>query len=192
MSKLDLKDRKILYELDLNARQSDSDIAKHVRLSREATRYRIANLVAGGYINYFMTIVNTMKLGFEWYRTFFKFQNLDAKTEQDIIVWLSDRVSWVVKVEGRWDLNTGVFVRNAYEYRDFINQFLLQFRNYIADYEVSIVTRMWHYHRDYLLDRSSKDINFDRMGFDEGTDYTPIEIDRAEYDYSRRCSRTRE
>ena len=68
---LDLKDRKILYELDINARQTDKEIAKKVGLSREAVRYRIDKLLKDGYINYFITILNSMKLGFEWYRTFF-------------------------------------------------------------------------------------------------------------------------
>ena len=35
MEKLDLKDRKILYELDLNCRQSNAQIGKKVGLSRK-------------------------------------------------------------------------------------------------------------------------------------------------------------
>ena len=41
MDKLDLKDKKILYELDLNARQTDNQIAKKVGMSRDSVRYRI-------------------------------------------------------------------------------------------------------------------------------------------------------
>lgn len=63
MDKLDLKDKKILYSLDLNARQTDNQIAKEVGLSREAVRYRINKLVKESYIHYFITILNTMKLG---------------------------------------------------------------------------------------------------------------------------------
>ena len=76
MDELDIKDRKILYELDLNARQTDSEIAKKVGLTRDSTRYRINRLIENGHINYFMTLLNSMKLGYDWYRTFFKFQNL--------------------------------------------------------------------------------------------------------------------
>jgi len=82
IKRLDLKDRKILYQLDLDARQTDSQIAKKVGLSRDAVRYRIAKLLEEGYINYFMTVLNSMKLGFEWYRTFFKFQNMTVKKEE--------------------------------------------------------------------------------------------------------------
>ncbi|MBU0460744.1 MAG: winged helix-turn-helix transcriptional regulator, partial [Nanoarchaeota archaeon] len=113
MDKLDLKDRKILHELDLNARQSDSEIAKKVGLTRDSVRYRIKKLEDQGYINYFMTLLNSMKLGYNWYRTFFKFQNLSVEKEQEIINWLKERASWITKVEGIWDLNTGIFVKNV-------------------------------------------------------------------------------
>ena len=42
--KLDIKDKKILYELYTNARQSNNSIAKKIGLSREAIDYRIKNL----------------------------------------------------------------------------------------------------------------------------------------------------
>jgi DNA-binding Lrp family transcriptional regulator len=179
--KLDLKDRKILYELDLNARQTDSQIAKKVGLSRDSTRYRIERLQKNGYIKYFMTILNSMKLGFDWYRTFFKFQNLTLKKEKEIILWLNKKASWVVKVEGVWDINTGIFCKNVYNYRDIINEFLLRFSKYVEKYEVSIVTRMWHYHRDYLLDKKEKSSKPDLMGFDSKEDYKIEKVDKIDY-----------
>ena len=39
--KIDLKDRKILYELDLNSRQSNSTLGKKVGLSKDIVNYRI-------------------------------------------------------------------------------------------------------------------------------------------------------
>ncbi|HJX50583.1 MAG TPA: Lrp/AsnC family transcriptional regulator [Candidatus Nanoarchaeia archaeon] len=181
MEKLDLKDRKILYELDLNARQTDKEISRKVGLSREAVRYRINKLVTEGYINYFMTILNSMKLGFEWYRTFFKFQNTTIEKEEEIINWLKKKASWITRVEGIWDLNTGIFVRNVYEYRDIINEFLLKHSKYIEKYDVAIVTRMWHYHRGYLLDKQLKNSECSVMGFDERGNYEPEKIDKIDY-----------
>ena len=181
MNELDLKDRKILYELDLNARQSDSEIAKKVGLSRDSTRYRINKLIENGYINYFMTILNSMKLGYNWYRTFFKFQNLSLEKEKEIIEYLKKRASWITKVEGIWDLNTGIFVRNVYEYRDLINEFLLKYSSYIERYEVSIVTKEWVYHKDYLLSKKYKTSKPILMGFDKQTKYEIKTIDETDY-----------
>ena len=181
MEKLDLKDRKILYELDLDARQTDKEIARKVGLSREATRYRIQKLIDEGYINYFMTILNTMKLGFDWYRTFFKFQNVNLQKEKEIIDWLKEKASWITKVEGKWDLNTGIFCKNVYEFRDIINEFLVEFSEFIERYEVSIVTRMWHYHRDYLVEKKNKTSKAEIMGFSSRKDYKIEKIDEIEY-----------
>jgi len=181
MDKLDLKDRKILYQLDLNARQTDSEIAKKAGLSREAVHYRIEQMLKKGYINYFMTILNSMKLGYDWYRTFFKFQNLTIKKEEEIIAWLKQHASWITKVEGKWDLNTGIFCKNVYEFRDIIDQFLLEYNEYIESYEVAIVTRMWHYHRDYLLDKEQKTTHAEIMGFANKEKRQTETIDKKDY-----------
>ena len=181
IDKIDLKDRKILYELDLNARQTDKGIAKKVGLSREAVRYRIEKLVNLGYINYFMTLLNTMKLGFEWYRTFFKLQNVSLEKESEIIEWLKKHASWVTKVEGKWDLNTGIFCKTVYEYRDLINEFLIKYSAYIERYEVAIVTRMWHYHRDFLINKKINTSKAEVMGFAKAEDYSSEKIDEMDY-----------
>ena len=181
MDDLDLKDRKILYELDLNARQTDSEIAKKVGLTRDSTRYRINRLIENGYINYFMTLINSMKLGYNWYRTLFKFQNLTLEKEKEIIDYLKERASWISKVEGIWDLNTGIFVRNVYEYRDLINEFLLKYSSFIERYDVAIVTREWTYHRDYLLNKKQKTTKPLLMGFDFQKEYNTQTIDKTDY-----------
>ena len=64
---LDEKDRKILLELDKNSRQTDSEIAKKVRLSKQITNYRIQNLKKKKIISNFYTVVNAGNLGFNSY-----------------------------------------------------------------------------------------------------------------------------
>jgi DNA-binding Lrp family transcriptional regulator len=55
MLKIDLKDRKILYQLDINSRQSYSQIAKKVGLSKTVLVYRINRLKEKGVIRKFYT-----------------------------------------------------------------------------------------------------------------------------------------
>ena len=50
MFKIDVKDRKILYQLDLNSRQSLTTIGSKVRLSKTVVQYRINRLVKNGII----------------------------------------------------------------------------------------------------------------------------------------------
>ena len=181
MTELDLKDKKILYELDLNCRRSDSEIAKKVGLSRDSVRYRIKRLVDEEYINYFMILINSMKLGYVWYRTYFNFQGISVKKEQEIINWLKKRVSWITKVEGSWDMNTGIFCKTIYEYRDFINEFLEKYGNDIEEYKVSSITRFWHYHRDYFLEKKNKNTTFALMGYSSNEEYIEEKIDKIDY-----------
>jgi len=75
MAALDTKDRKILYELDLNSRQSFSRLAKKVGLSKDAVRYRITSLEEQGVIQRFHTVINVSKLGFISFRIYMKFYN---------------------------------------------------------------------------------------------------------------------
>jgi len=61
MENLDLKDRKILYYLDINSRQSNSDIAKKVGLSKEVVNYRIKRLEKEGIIKGYYTVLDFYK-----------------------------------------------------------------------------------------------------------------------------------
>jgi len=72
MYKLDLKDRKILYELDLNCRQSNAQIGKKVGLGRDVVAYRINHMQEEGVIKNFWTAINTFKLGYYVFRIYIK------------------------------------------------------------------------------------------------------------------------
>ena len=76
MEKLDLKDRKILYELDLNCRQSNTQIGRKVGLSRKVIEYRIKQMEEDGIIKNYWTEFNTFKLGYNCYRIYINFQDV--------------------------------------------------------------------------------------------------------------------
>ena len=76
MEQIDLKDRKILYELDLNCRQSNAQIGKKVGLSKEVVTYRIKRMEDEGVITRYWTAIDTMKLGYYIYRIYISFQNI--------------------------------------------------------------------------------------------------------------------
>ena len=60
--KLDLKDRRILYELDSDSRQPCSKIAKKLGTSTEVVNYRIKRLEEENIITHYLIIVNLSKL----------------------------------------------------------------------------------------------------------------------------------
>jgi len=74
MYKIDLKDRKILYELDADCRKSNTYIGKRVGLKKDVVAYRIKRMQDEGIIRNFWTAVNTFKLGYQVFRIYINFQ----------------------------------------------------------------------------------------------------------------------
>ncbi|MFA5527961.1 MAG: winged helix-turn-helix transcriptional regulator [Peptostreptococcales bacterium] len=136
---LDLKDRKILYELDLNSRQPNVAIGKKVFLSKDSVSYRINKLIENKIITGLITRINATKLGYSFYNVFLKYQNIDLVVENELVKFIltHNQIGWVVNVLGNWDL---VFVYWAESEEDFFNfwhTFISKFGTYIYDKEIS-------------------------------------------------------
>ena len=58
---LDLKDRKNLYHLDLNCRQSNTQIGKKAGLSRQVVEYRIKRMEEEGIIKGYWTNIDAYR-----------------------------------------------------------------------------------------------------------------------------------
>jgi len=79
---LDKKDKKILYYLDFDSRQTLSQLAKKVGLSKQVIDYRIKSLVKRKIISQFYTVINISKMGYGQYKFYFKFQNVNLKKKK--------------------------------------------------------------------------------------------------------------
>ena len=67
---LDNLDKRIIYELDLNARATVSEIAKKVRKSKETVNFRLNRLLDHQVIKGFVTIINTQKMGWFYQKVY--------------------------------------------------------------------------------------------------------------------------
>lgn len=161
---LDLKDRKILYELDLNARQTDSEIGKKVGLKREIVNYRINRLIRIGVIKGFVTILNDYALGYRTYRIFVRFKNLTEEKEEKIVSYIKNKAKWLVKVRGRWSFNFTVITNDLYALEDFIKNIKEKFPKEFAELNFSIITRVYNYRRGYLIGKKIDKSKYEIMG----------------------------
>lgn len=152
--KLDIKDKKLLYELDLDSKQSFNQLAKKLRISKNAIGYRIHNLVENGLIKNFQTILDLGKLGFTVYRMYLKFQNTTPEKELEIIEFLKQRkiVTWLVSVEGDYDLALTITTKSVREMNALWRDLLSDFINYLDKRNISILTNISYFSRAYLLD----------------------------------------
>jgi Lrp/AsnC family leucine-responsive transcriptional regulator len=151
--KLDLRDRKILYELDLNSRQSFNELARKVRLSKTAVLHRINNLKKEGIIKQFHTIIDTGKLGFIGFRLYISLQNTTPKKKKEIIGFFNKNklVSWVVSIEGDYDIGVLILTKSIKEMNDFWKEFLENYVNYTKERLLTIMTKVSYFSRAYLL-----------------------------------------
>jgi len=165
-TKLDLKDRKILFELDRDARQSNSEIAKKVGLNKNTVNYKITKMIEDGVIAGYYTIVDSSKLGYFSVRVYAKFFNTNEKKEKEIFDWLKKNkfVGVVNKIDTNYDIGFMAYAKDIYEWEDVLNEFKAKFREYIWQERVDIFCRVYHYQRNYLSDSKEKFREFQTIG----------------------------
>jgi len=161
MEKLDLKDRKILFELDLNSRQSDSEIGRKVGLNKGMVNYRINRLIEKGIIKNFYTMIDASRLGYLSCRFFMKFQYDDLDKEKEIIDYFVSLpyTWWVPSIEGQLDLAVILWTKDTYEFYEIIKDVLNKYKLFIKDFLPGIYAKFHQFRRNYLIDEQKLDIN---------------------------------
>ncbi len=155
--KLDLKDKKILYELDLNCRKSSSQIAKKVGLSKEAVNYRIKRFEKENIITHYQLIINLAKLNIYQFKLCLSLQHLKEEEIQSIIKKLKQKeyVKWIVSCHGNWDILVAIETIN-FERINYIKDEVLElFKNNIREKSLSILVEAETYARSYFVDENS-------------------------------------
>lgn len=183
MLKIDAKDRKLLYQLDLDSRQTLQQLAKKIGLSKDAVKYRINSLIKGGIIKSFNAVVDSGKLGFIGFRMFLKFYALTPEKEQALIKDLlqNENLVWMVHVEGAWDLNTWFLYRTIEEMNSFWEGFLESYAAVIEKREFGIYSEVTYFGRPFLLDKQHTDFSVKvvSLGPEEKLDALDLDIIRS-------------
>ena len=164
MIKLDVKDRKILSELDMDARQQLSTIAKKVRLSREVVSYRIKQLEKKGIIEGYYTAIDTSKLGYLYCRMLFKYRNISPEIERNLLNYCkaSDSINWVSLNNGRWDITLVFLAKSLEDIENVYDEINIKFGKYLQDPYMSIAFKIYHFKNNYLY--NDKDTKFEILG----------------------------
>jgi DNA-binding Lrp family transcriptional regulator len=155
---LDLKDRKILAELDFDARMPYSLLAKKVGLSKQSVENRISNLLKSGVIKGFYPVINVPKLGYSYCRLALTLQNITKEKKNEIIKYLNEhpRVFWLFDMQGIFDIFLVVWAKSLNEFRIFVEEIESLFGEYIKRKVENIATDVIHLPHRYLYDNKSK------------------------------------
>ncbi len=156
--KLDLKDKKILYELDLDSRATLSEIAKKVKLSKQVVDYRIKNLLKNKVIKQFYTVINFSKLGYTQYKLYLKFQNVNLEKEKEIIdYWINNKNSiWVASCRGKWDLAASILAKDINDFGGVLSNFIHKYGLFILEKDVLITQMSPVFTKAYLTKQNEK------------------------------------
>jgi DNA-binding Lrp family transcriptional regulator len=155
--RLDAKDKKILAELDFNARKPVSQIAKKIRVSKEVALYRIKRLEKQGVIKDYHAVINNSKIGNYYSRLLIKFQNLDKFTENKIIIYLKEnsKIGYYGKLDGNWDILIGYWAEDLFDFENFVSVLTYKFGKYILEKEIGFGLHVWQLPYRVLYDVNS-------------------------------------
>ena len=182
VKKLDLKDRKILYELDLNCRQSNTQIGKKVNLSKRVVNYRINRMQEEGVIENFWAAIDTFKLGYTVLRIYINFQYIVSSELKNEIIkhFINNPYSWVVATDkGEVDLTLIFWVNNHYEFYNYWNKTLDMYEDYFSKTSISIYIQAIDFKKSYLLNELTDES--DRELYRVRCIKNGVEIDESDY-----------
>ena len=151
MYQLDIKDRKILYELDKNSRQSLAQLSKKTGLSKQVINYRLNALVQEGVIKRFYTELNYGNTNSVVFKLHIQLENVNKEIEDKIYKYFEGLKcsTWVVSCSGKWDMICGVAVHDIIAYNHVLTEIMNNFSKYIHNKEIitniylNICNRKW-------------------------------------------------
>ncbi|NOZ80478.1 MAG: AsnC family transcriptional regulator, partial [DPANN group archaeon] len=155
--RLDLKDRKLIYELDIDSRQSASRLAKKVGISKQGCTYKIRKLFEKGILTSTLAILNTPLMGHLSFRMYFKLIDISPEKEELFRHWLTEHrlIPWLVGCEGIWDYIIVVFPTNFAEFQQFSQELNNDWGDYIERKDIALVTEAHHFRAGYLLGKKT-------------------------------------
>jgi len=175
---LDLKDKKILYELDKDARISFSEIAKKIKLSKNSVINRIKFLEQEKIILGYNSLININQIGYATYDVYLKFQDTTPEKEQEIIDFvLKNKDVWFVgKVEGNINLALLISTKTPEEFYDIWDKIYRKINKFVKLVRIAILLEYHHFTREYLLDKDASARSIATIGRKEYTEIDEKDI----------------
>ncbi len=138
------KDKAILAELGLDARQNLTGLARKVHLSKQVVSYRIKQLEKMNIIRGYHAIPDVYRLGKAHFRVFVKYHQLNTETEARLVRELSrcPEISWLTLLDGDFDLEFVVWSGNIMQFEAIYDEILARFGRYFHEKYFSIGTRV--------------------------------------------------
>ena len=149
---VDRLDRLLLFELDQNARQPVSRIAKRLRISKQVAGYRLKRLETEGLIKKYFTVPDISRLGYTNFKVLVRLQNASESQERAFISFLVNHpaIMWVARCDGRFDLMFNIMAKNVGELNIHLEGISERYGRLIGERQTSPMLLARFYERAYL------------------------------------------
>ncbi|MFA5856785.1 MAG: Lrp/AsnC family transcriptional regulator [Candidatus Pacearchaeota archaeon] len=134
---LDDIDKKILFELTNNARQTSLEISNKLKVSERIVRYRIKKLEENKIILKYRVFLDMSSLGYNNYKIFIQLKNINEKDLEKINCYVHNHknVMFISEALGGFDLDFEIQVKGSLELLRFIDELKIKFHYVIKRIE---------------------------------------------------------
>ncbi len=146
-------DKRLLYELSKDARQTYKQLAQRINSIKEVVAYHITKLQKEGVITKFVPVISLTRLGVYTFKLYVRLHGLTNTTEQELYNRLidSDDIAWVASCVGQWDILIAMYAPDIVTFAQKKNKLLQDFSEYIESYDVTMIEDALVFNRDYLI-----------------------------------------
>lgn len=153
---IDSIDKRILFELERNARIPDTQLAKKVKKSKDSVRYRIKKLEDEGVIKNYKTWIDCSKLGYRTSTIYLTILNFPEKKKELIERLKQDkRVYWYGVAEGVWNIGITYFIKSNNDLFEIKNDLLTKYKDLIVDLKFTSLASVSASEKTFLIDEES-------------------------------------
>jgi Lrp/AsnC family transcriptional regulator, leucine-responsive regulatory protein len=158
---LDLLDKKILYELDIDGSISLTKLAKKLKNSKERIAYRIQRLERENILTNCTAIIDMAKLGYVTFRIYIRWQNITEKQKQQFYhVLMQDKNIWTIAIlHGKWDVAFFLGLNSTEsinKFHDIWGKILLKYKKNIAEYKIAIYSPVFNFNKRFFAEWQCK------------------------------------
>ncbi len=178
---MDKIDKRLLYELNWDCRQTENELGKKLRISKQVVNYRIKKLEKEKILTGYNALIDWRRLGYSALRIYIKWRNISPELEEEIYNYIreSPLFMWTVKFEGDFDCGLYVWSKGIVDFSRKWNKFFEKYKKYILRQEYYESINMINYQMKFLVDKKTSEEkiigNKEPVVFDE-KDYGILKI----------------
>ncbi|MBI1936175.1 Lrp/AsnC family transcriptional regulator [Candidatus Woesearchaeota archaeon] len=160
-AKLDLYDKKILYELDINSKIELSELSAKLKRSKQFILYRMKQLEENKIITGYNAIIDMSKLGYFTFRVYFKFQQTTIEEGAKFIEYVKKnfhQVWTITSMHGKWDYALFLGVKTISEFHTIWDGIMLEYKPNIKNYNVAVYAPVYNFNRKFFIDNPQESV----------------------------------